>query len=141
MKDRSLRSHDDWQTPPGLYAELDAEFHFDFDPCPLKPTFDGLAVPWGNSNFINPPYSRQLKEAFIRKALAESLLGKLCVMLLPVSTSTVVFHDVIQPNADEIRFLRGRVAFIGINTFGKRVNNVKPMHDSMIVIFGLKDRL
>ena len=25
----------DWPTPRDLYAKLDAEFHFDFDPCPL----------------------------------------------------------------------------------------------------------
>ena len=25
-----------WLTPPELYAELDAEFHFDFDPCPYR---------------------------------------------------------------------------------------------------------
>ena len=33
-----------WLTPPELYAQLDAEFHFDFDPCPYpKPAdFDGL---------------------------------------------------------------------------------------------------
>ena len=23
-----------WITPPDLYERLDAEFHFDFDPCP-----------------------------------------------------------------------------------------------------------
>lgn len=23
-----------WVTPPEMYAALDAEFHFDFDPCP-----------------------------------------------------------------------------------------------------------
>jgi hypothetical protein len=50
-------------------------------------------------NFINPPYSRKLKEAFIRKALEESKKGKTCVLLLPVSTSTAIFHDVILPNA------------------------------------------
>ena len=26
-----------WLTPPDVYAELDAEFHFDFDPCPAVP--------------------------------------------------------------------------------------------------------
>ena len=61
--------------------------------------------------------------------------GNLCVCLLPVSTSTILFHDVIQPNAKEIRFLRGRVKFIGVNTFGERVTNKPGMHDSMIVIF------
>ena len=36
----------------------------------------------------------------------ESYKNKLCVMLLHVSTSTVLFHDFIQPNADEIRFIK-----------------------------------
>lgn len=84
--------------------------------------------------FINPPYSRMLKEAFIRKAFEQSQKGRLSVMLLPVSTSTKIFHEVIYPNA-EIRFLKGRVKFEGINTFGKLVNNKCGMHDSMIVIF------
>ena len=26
---------EEWATPAGVYAALDAEFHFDFDPCPL----------------------------------------------------------------------------------------------------------
>ena len=71
-------------------------------------------------------------------------------MLLPVSTSTKLFHEVIQPNAKEIRFIKGRLPFIGINTKGEYVNwnqwdrkapdnaiHVKNsgMHDSMIVIF------
>ena len=84
--------------------------------------------------FINPPYSRKLKELFIRKAYAESLEGKLCVMLLPVSTSTKIFHEIIYPHA-EIRFLKGRVKFEGINTFGEMVSNKVGMHDSMVVIF------
>ena len=71
----------------------------------------------------------------VKKAIDESGKGKLCVMLLPVSTSTVLFHDFIQPNADEIRFIKGRVRFIGINTFGEKVTNKAGMHDSMIVVF------
>ncbi len=37
----------DWETPDALYKELDDEFHFDFDPCPHNPTFDGLSIEWG----------------------------------------------------------------------------------------------
>ena len=59
-------------------------------------------------------------------------------MLLPVSTSTVLFHDYILPNSKDIRFLRGRVKFIGKNTFGEIVSNKAGMHDSMIVVFGDK---
>ena len=91
-------------------------------------------VEWGERNFINPPYSRNLKEAFIKKAYLESKKGKLCIMLLPVSTSTKIFHEYIY-NKAKIRFLKGRVKFEGINTFGEPVSNKAGMHDSMIVIF------
>ena len=75
------------------------------------------------------------------KAIEESKKkGKLCVMLLPVSTSTKLFHEHIQPNAKEIRFVKGRIKFLGVNTKGEYVTNKSPMHDSMVVIFdGRKD--
>ena len=89
----------------------------------------------GGVNFVNPPYSRKLKEQFIAKAVEQSKLGKIIVMLLPVSTSTKVFHDLILPNKKEIRFIRGRVAFQGYNTKGEWSTKTKGMHDSMLVIF------
>lgn len=151
MKNRNAPNSDDWATPPALFEELHSEFRFDFDPCPLDPPYDGLSVEWGMSNFVNPPYSQDLKEAFVNKALEESYKGKLCVLLLPVSTSTRLFHDVILPNAADIRFIRGRIPFIGINTKGQYVNfhldpsreapyaaehvRASGQHDSMIVIF------
>jgi len=143
MKNRNLNHSDNWATPKSLYEMLDAEFNFDFDPCPLNsseitPETDGLLIDWGGRNFINPPYSRKLKEAFVRRAVDFANQGRLCVCLLPVSTSTALFHDVIQPNAKEIRFLRGRVKFEGVNTYGKLVKNKAGMHDSMIVVFGNK---
>jgi hypothetical protein len=52
----SLRG--DWRTPKALYAELDREFHFDYDPCPPNPEFDGLSVEWLERNYVNPPYGR-----------------------------------------------------------------------------------
>lgn len=47
-----------WLTPPDLLADLQAEFAFDFDPCPFpKPGgFDGLKEDWGQSNYVNPPF-------------------------------------------------------------------------------------
>lgn len=139
MKDRNLIHSDNWATPKYIFDPLNQEFNFDFDPCPLNgpttPDKDGLLIDWGKSNFINPPYSRKLKEAFIFKAIEQSKKGKICVMLLPVSTSTKIFHEAILPNKKEIRFLRGRVRFEGINTFGEMVINKCGMHDSMIVIF------
>ena len=140
MKNRNLNHSDNWATPKDFYDTLNKEFNFDFDPCPLNhgditPDKDGLMIEWGERNYINPPYSRRLKEAFVHKAIQESKKGKICVMLLPVSTSTKLFHEYIQPNAKEIRFVKGRIKFLGINTKGEYVTNKSPMHDSMIVVF------
>jgi len=138
LKNRNLDNVDDWGTPNKFYDELKKEFNFDFDPCPLQHNlalWDGLEIEWTERNFINPPYSRILKEKFINKAVEESKKGKLCVMLLPVSNSTKIFHEVIMPNANEIRFVRGRLKFKGFNTFGQFVTDKVGMHDSMVVIF------
>ena len=140
MKNRNLDHSDNWATPKELYDKLNQEFNFDFDPCPLNlnkiaSDKDGLLIEWGKSIFVNPPYSRELKEKFVIKAIEESKKGKLCVMLLPVSTSTKLFHDHILPNQKEIRFIKGRVKFLGINTKGEYVTNKAPMHDSMIIVF------
>ena len=56
-------------------------------------------------------------------------------MLLPVSTSTQLFHKDILPNAKEIRFIEKRIKFCGVNTFGEYVDGKAGMHDSMIVVF------
>jgi hypothetical protein len=136
MKNRNLENHNNWKTPKDLYDALDAEFHFDFDPCPYKHDlmlWDGLSVEWGGVNFVNPPYSRKEKEAFVRKALVEKAKGRTSVLLLPVSTSTALFHDVIQPHC-EIRFLRGRPKFEGENTKGEFVTTKAGMHDSMVCV-------
>lgn len=55
---------DCWQTPPWLLALMDEFFEGQwFDPCPVNPTFDGLAVKWPEKCFINPPFSQYLKWA------------------------------------------------------------------------------
>lgn len=138
MKNRNIIHSDNWKTPDIFYQELDKEFNFDFDPCPYsekEPLFNGLDCNWGKVNFVNPPYSRKLKEQFVLKGLTEKLKGNTVVFLLPVSTSTKLFHNIILPNAKEIRFVKGRIAFCGFNTKGEWVENKKGMHDSMIVIF------
>ena len=103
----SLRS--DWKTPIKLYGKLDKEFDFNFDPCPPKPMFDGLSINWGNRNFVNPPYGRQIT-AWIKKGFEESQIGKLVVFLIPSRTDTKWWHDYIM-KADEIRFIKGRLKF------------------------------
>jgi len=121
---------DDISTPPELYAELDAEFKFDFDPCPLRASFNGLLMSWGASNYVNPPYNRRDKPKFINKAREEQLKGNTSVLLIPAATGTKQFHDVILPNA-EVRFLKGRVRFWKDGAPMKS----KGKHDSMVCVF------
>lgn len=81
MKNRNIEHIDNWATPKDLYDKLNEEFNFDFDPCPLNtgeitPDKDGLLIAWGERNYINPPYSRKLKEAFTVKAVEQAKQGK-----------------------------------------------------------------
>ena len=134
MKNRDgSEPNDHWGTPKWLYDELNAEFHFDFDPCPLHADFDGLDpnVKWGKSNFINPPYNRRDKPRFIQRAYDEWVAGDgavSCVLLIPAATGTRQFHELIYHTASDIRFIKGRIAFEG-------GNGRKGKHDSMIVVY------
>lgn len=141
MKNKNLPIDDNWYTPPNVYNKLNEEFGFDHDPCPayegeITPERDGLINDWGQCNYVNPPYSRKLKEAFVHRAVEFMKKGKTSVMLLPVSTSTTLFNDVIKPNAAEIRFLKGRIKFQKMDENGNRFTPKNGgMHDSMIVVF------
>ena len=99
----------DWATPDHIYHALNAEFHFNYDPCPSVPRKDGLHSPWGTRNFVNPPYGRAIG-AWLQKGYQESLLGKLCVFLIPSRTDTQWWHNYVM-QANEIRFVRGRIHF------------------------------
>ena len=135
MKNRNLNHKDDWETPPEFIARLEKLYgKFDHDPCPIGGT-DGLTTDWGENNFVNPPYSRKLKELFVMKGIEQMHKGKQSVFLLPVSTSTKLFHEVILPNASLIRFVKGRLKFTGTNSKCERVSTGVGMHDSMVVLF------
>lgn len=140
-----INNDDNYATPPEFYEELNKRFNFDFDPCPYNEgeiVVDGLKIDWGVVNFINPPYSKKLKEAFIKKGIEESKKGKTCVFLIPVSTSTKLFHEIIKPNAKEIIFVKGRIKFGKLDKYGnfylplnKKGKTQSGTKDSMIVIF------
>ena len=120
------KASDHWTTPKALYDALDAEFHFTFDPCPRHPDFDGLAVPWPGSVFINPPYSNIA--AFLKKGLDELRAEHThtLVYLVPARTDTQWFHTYCYGKA-ELRFLKGRLKF------GDATNSAP--FPSMLVIF------
>lgn len=131
------KRHDNWRTPRDFYETLDAQYDFNFDPCPYMhdvSRWDGLNISWSERNFVNPPYSHPHLRKWVIKAYHESRLGKLCVMLIPASTDTNLFHDVILPYATTIQFVRGRLRFTGLNAEGKECND-PAMKGSMIVVF------
>ena len=99
----------DWQTPKAVYQVLDSEFGFDHDPCPVNPKVDGLKSDWGEVNYVNPPYGREISK-WIEKGYEEYLKGKTVVFLIPSRTDTRWWHDYIM-KADEIRFIKGRLKF------------------------------
>lgn len=117
---------DRWSTPSDTYAALDAEFHFDFDPCPLDGTQDGLATlftTWeGKRVYCNPPYGPGIRDWLIR-----GLEADVAVFLIPSRTDTQWFHEIVLPKADEIRFIKGRLKFGGSK-------NPAPF-PSMVVVF------
>ena len=127
---------DDWETPRGLYNELNREFGFTLDPCATHitakcpkyytPLEDGLTQDWtGEVVFCNPPYNHR-QNLWVKKCYEHALNGGTAVMLLPARTDTARFHDFILGKA-EIRFLRGRLKF------GQATGNAP--FPSMIVVF------
>jgi len=109
-----------------VYDALDAEFRFDFDPCPPDGHIDGLSPlfsEWaGKRVFCNPPYGPKIGEWLKRGVEAE-----LAVYLVPARTDTRWFHEQVLGKADEIRFVRGRLKFGGADTGAP--------FPSMIVVF------
>lgn len=80
-----------WLTPPALMEKLRAEFKFDFDPCPYPRPMEhnGLVLPWGKCNYVNPPFNKKDApfggpSAFVRKAISEQQLGNTSVFILPL---------------------------------------------------------
>lgn len=103
-----------WITPPELYGALDAEFHFDFDPCPypLPSGFDGLTCEWGKSNYVNPPFGSIIHRgkkkgptAWVRKAIIEWQKGKLVVLVYPVDKWVLMLLKGILGEHGEVRNL------------------------------------
>jgi hypothetical protein len=117
-----------WLTPPELYDRLNAEFAFDFDPCPhpLPLGFDGLTCEWGWSNYVNPPFgsiihNRKKKgpTAWVRKAIEEHRKGKSVVLVYPVDKWVLMLLAVTGSavrNLGDVRWLATEDGSVGPGT-------------------------
>lgn len=112
----------DWATPWDVFDKYDGEFHFTLDVCAdfsnakVERFFhrdeNGLTKDWGTHVcWMNPPYGREIGK-WMQKAHDASLKGATVVCLVPSRTDTRWWHEYAM-KADERRFLRGRVKFVG----------------------------
>ncbi len=100
-------------TPDRVFELIQAKWGYKydsfFDPCPVNGT-DGLEVDWEKLNFVNPPYT--LLREFVAKAHYECYWHKkVTVLLLPVKTDQMWFHDYIIEKGYEILWIQKRLKF------------------------------
>ena len=127
----------DWETPPEVFEPLDAEFHFTLDVCATAENAkcaryfteeeDGLAQDWDGVCWMNPPYGTAIAK-WMKKAYEESRKGAAVVCLVPSRTDTRWWHEYAM-QADEIRYIRGRIKFIG-------AENGAPFPSAVVVFRG-----
>eukprot|EP01119_Soliformovum_irregulare_P023465 TRINITY_DN8187_c0_g1_i1.p1 TRINITY_DN8187_c0_g1~~TRINITY_DN8187_c0_g1_i1.p1 ORF type:complete len:400 (+),score=41.27 TRINITY_DN8187_c0_g1_i1:2-1201(+) len=105
-------------SPLQILRELDHIFHFDDEACitssdPSK-IINGLDRRWGSFVWCDPPPSDIPR--WIKKAIQQVELGSIVVMLLPVSSTSRYWQDMILPNASGMWFLP-RITFHNPNPF------------------------
>lgn len=145
---RAMGSHqsaamltDTWLTPPHI---LEALGEFDLDPCAApdpKPwltarnyytlPLDGLALPWFDRVWLNPPYSREAAK-WLRK-LADHGTGTALVF---ARTETSWFVESVWERATAVLFLHGRLHFHHADGTRAVANAGAP---SCLVAYGEKD--
>jgi len=132
MKNKNLINSKFWKIPPEIYEPLNAEFHFDFDPCPYPFVQDGIEREWGKMNWVNPPFRAKDAinghgpTAFVRKAIDEQKKGKTSILILPVQS----YVNLLLEAGAELRSA-GRVKWIEADT-GKRFKS--PSNNALFIL-------
>ena len=112
MRELYGKKNDSVGTPDDLYEELKKHFKFNFDPCPLeKPEWDGLEIPWKESNFVNPPFSEIPK--WLKKGIEEKKKGNKSVFLITGRTNSLYWHSLCFMNFDDLYFAEKGIRFKG----------------------------
>lgn len=116
---------EEWETDDILFNKLNMVFDFKVDlacseqnkKCKIGITKEqnSLTVDWNKFKYknlwLNPPYGKQLK-LFVEKVDRTSYNNNCLCMLIPASTETKSFQDVIFENAKLIIFIKGRLQFL-----------------------------
>ena len=111
---------DEWATPPELFAEWDARYHFTLDVCATASNAkceryftradNALAQIWEGACWMNPPYGREIGNWVAKAADSAYRPDTIVVCLIPVRTDTAWWQRYVEPFA-EVTFLAGRVRF------------------------------
>jgi len=129
-----------WRTPWAVFDALNDEFEFTVDGC----ASDGHLIEryWSESDepllrswqdervFLNPPYGREIRR-WMEKAWTEQHAAEVIVGLVPSRTDTGWWHDYVM-KATEIRFIRGRLSFEGVEKANPESHNA-PFPSSIVV--------
>jgi hypothetical protein len=103
---------DEYYTPERYYKPLG---NFDFDPCAGPSSciatvnnraMNGLEITWEGRVWLNPPYSKGAKEAFLDRLAAHGT----GTALVPASTDTAWFAKAFQ-QASAVLLVTGRINF------------------------------
>lgn len=128
MKVHYSSKRHDYGTPSHVFDPLAKEFKLTLDVCAsarnaklphyFTPQQDALKQEWRGRCWMNPPYGRGPRglPGFIRKAVEEvrKPYGSAVVALVPARTDTAWFRFAAD-NADQIRFVEGRIKFDGMD--------------------------
>lgn len=127
----------EWATPQDFFDGLDSEFGFTLDVCAADWNAkcdryftiedDGLSQEWDGVVWMNPPYGREIG-MWMAKAVESWRGGATVVCLVPARTDTAWWHDYAMQG--DIRFLRGRLKFIG----PEGVKSSAPFPSAVIVL-------
>ena len=131
-------SKQDYETPPELFLPLDMQYSFTIDAAArednkkvarfISPEQNALTTELvGERIWCNPPYANMAP--WVARFIRWKWSGNIVVVLVQDKTDTVWFRDLWE-HSDIVRFLHGRVQFIG----GASTN----MHGAVLFVLGLK---
>ena len=125
---------DKWYTPGYVWKAVDIFFDKGawHDPCPAHPVQDGLTANWWKDCYINPPYSKALKRAFIKKGKEQFSAGKRFLWLVNYANS--VDCEELSDRASAVCIPYRRIAFVpGDPSLG---DGRSPRYDNIFYLWG-----
>lgn len=125
--------NDFWYTPPYVMNCVKQFFGFAGfgDPCPVNPEFNGLQHTWLPECYINPPYSRKLRRAFIQKGIKEYKGGRFLWLL---NFGNNIDHWDLHQRSSSVCLPETRIRFTpGHPALG---DGKSPMYDSIFILWG-----